>query len=462
MNLMTIKKSLGKIFEIKSTRLQSKSTGDLPRYMAYLDSHGDIMGQVRRLSFAQEIRRNTAVKIVMSNQIEIIKNTELEVLQTDKDHTDKQTEYKDAIDFLNILKSPNSYPSPKHWNDIIVGIYEEYMANGIVALILRGAAKTDKKKIESIDFAYNVAIAGQSLCYNNAAHKISYRIDGKTFTRGKDLKTQNFFICGDDIAIIFGKFDHCTGLYQSPLMPLEDTIIWHNHISTASRAFYENACQPSAIATIHYLDPNGDRDTTDDTTVRDMMSKVIENIRSQMQGAGNAHKLLIPSVPNMDIKVTPLSIVQNANDIQKQLEITKDTIYSFFAGANVDVIEGASKYSNNRLASLKEFYDGTLAAFNSIIIDELNSFLTNWLLYCAPDDENTALERQGIYLNLNIDRVKLYKDAIKQEALSIAKEQIITKEEARKILRAVDEHYGDLEILSPELDGFTGATTNKN
>jgi hypothetical protein len=147
--------------------------------------------------------------------------------------------------------------------------------------------------------------------------------------------------------------------------------------------------------------------------------------------------------------------VQNANDIKEQLALTKQMIYSTFTGANTNVIEGVSEYSNNRLASLREFYDGTISTFNRVILNELNAFLVKWLKPNSGTSKD-AIERKGIYLSFDISRVKFYNDLEKQETLVAVEKQIIKRQEARTKLAELDDSYANLEILSTEDDGFVG------
>lgn len=419
-------------------------------YSFYDNYTGDIIGGVHKLSFDEEIRRNVAVQTVISNQLGIINNAELQILKKDKDNTDQPTTYQPALDFLNILNNPNTYPSPKHWNDIVRGVYKTYISNGIVALILVGA-KT--KTINNIEIASCVK-------YYNSNNVISYKIQtkGKGYndTRIFELDEElSAFTNEDDVAIIFGNFDDYLQKYTTPLEPLMNVILWNNYIISSSRVFYENSCRPSSIITVKFLDSEGKVMSAESD--RESMMKIITEIKTQIKGTENTGKVILPSQPNLDITVTPLSITQNATDIKEQLALTKQMIYSAFTGANTNVIEGVSEYSNNRLASLREFYDGTISAFTNIILDELNAFLPKWLEYIGSGN---ALQREGVYLSFNIDGIKLYKDLLKQEFITVSKEQILTRQEVRSQLGVLDENYADLEILPPEQDGFIGEKTN--
>ncbi len=264
----------------------------------------------------------------------------------------------------------------------------------------------------------------------------------------------NAFTNGNDIAIIFGNYDYETKTYKSPLEHIQDIILWQNYIIHSSRVFYENSCRPSSIITVKFLDKEGSIMNNNSKNEEDSMAKVIAQIKTQLQGASNTGKVILPSHPNLDITVTPLSITQNANDIEKQLALTKQMIYSMFTGANTNVIEGTSEYSNNRLASLREFYDGTISTFKDIILNDLNAFLQNWLEYIGIGKD--ALIRKAIYLDFDINNIKFYKDLAKQEIITIAEKQIIKRQEARTKLAELDENYADFEVLGAEDDGFIG------
>jgi len=181
----------------------------------------------------------------------------------------------------------------------------------------------------------------------------------------------------------------------------------------------------------------------------------MSTIAAQLKGTNNNGKVFIASHPNIAIDVKQLSITQNANDIEKQLALTKQIIYSTFTGANTNVIEGVSEYSNNRLASLREFYDGTISTFNRVILNELNAFLVKWLKPSSGTSRD-AIERKGIYLSFDISKVKFYKDLEKQEILMALEKQLIKKQEGRTKFAKIDDTYADLEILGAEDDGFVG------
>lgn len=408
-------------------------------FYTYYDHYtNDVIGGVCKLLFDEEIRRNVAVQTAISNQLGIINNADLQVLKTDKDNTDQSTDYQPAVDFLNILKNPNTYPSPKNWKDILKGIYETYISKGIVALVLVGGVR---KEIRNIEIAPYVK-------YNNNNGIITYNIqttrggynDTKIFAKNEEL---NAFVSGDDVAIIFGNFDNYTKLYKSPLESLESVILWNNYIINSSRVFYENSCRPSSIITVKFMDNEG-KIINDDTSRQDMI-KIIADIKTQIKGTQNTGKVILPSQPNLDITVTPLSITQNANDIKEQLELTKKMIYSHFTGTNTNVIEGVSEYANNRNASLREFYDGTVSIFEGVIISELNTFLTNWLQYL---NIGQAIDRQGIYLNLDKSTIQLYKDLQKEEINTMYAQNQITVNEARQKKGELDDNLANLPYLA--------------
>lgn len=423
-------------------------------FYSFYDSYtGETIGGVHKLFFADEIRRNVPIQTVISNQLGIINSAELQILKRDKDKTDLPTTYQPALDFLNILKNPNTYPSPKHWNDILKGLYKTYLSNGIVALILVGA-KT--KEINNIEIASCVT-------YNNSNNIITYNIQtigqGYSYTRifEKD-KELGAFTNGDDVAIIFGNFDDYLKCYQTVLQPLMNVILWNNYIITASRSFYENSCRPSSIITVKFLDEVGKVIISNNKNANEDMAKIIAEIQAQLKGSQNTGKVILPSQPNLDITVTPLSITQNANDTREQLALTSQMIYSAFAGYNKDIIEGKSEYASNKEMSLKEQYDSTVAMFTNIILDELNAFLPNWLQYVASGDivKLDAVDRQGIYLSFDISGIQRYKDAKIAEAIELAKVQIIDREEGRTVLRKNKDDYADLRILSDAENGFIG------
>ena len=443
-----------KYAEIEKKSYYNSSQSSNGFYTFYDNITGSLIGDVRKLSFADEIRKSVSVQTVVSNQLGLINSAELQMLKKDKDKTDQQTTYQPALDFLDRLNNPNSSPSPKHWNGILQGVYKSYLSRGIVALILKGA-KT--KTIKNIEIASNVSYSdlGGVATYNIQTKKGNFR--QQLIFQEEEIDGNTFFTNGDDIAIIFGNFDDEALVYQSPLTPLQDVILWGNHIISSSRAFYENSCRPSSIITVKFLDSEGG--TVVNKGQNEDIGKIIAEIKTQIKGTNNTGKVIIPNAPNLDIKVTPLSITQNAVDIEKQLTLTEKMIYSLFAGVNAGIIKGESEYAGNKDIALAEYYDSTVAYFTNIILDELNAFLSKWLQYVGGGN---ALQRQGIYLNFNIDGIKRYNNAKVAEAIELAKVQLIKKEEARKPIRKYKEEYADLEILSPEEDGFINEKQSNN
>jgi hypothetical protein len=435
--------------KIKSTFLEKKSYQPTPSgfYSFYDNYTGEIIGGVQKLSLEAEINKNFAIQTVISNQLRIINDCELYALQKDKNNTDAPTTYKPALDFLDILNRPNSYPAPKHWNDIVEGVYKSYISNGIVGIILVGGLT---KSIENIEVANCVQYRNNNdiISYNISTIGTGYKYN-REFVKNEELGA---FVNGNDIAIIFGNFDYNTKTYKSPLEHIQDVILWQNYIIHSSRVFYENSCRPSSIITVKFLKEEGK--ISNDPRDEEKMQKIMKTIAAQLKGTNNNGKVFLANHPNIEIDVKQISVVQNANDIEKQLALTKQMIYSTFAGANTNVIEGVSEYSNNRLASLREFYDGTISGFTDMILDDLNAFLQKWLKYVGAGSD--ILIRKGVYLSFDIKMIQFYKDLAKQEILKIAEKQIIKKQEARTKLGEIDDSYANLEILTTEDDGFIG------
>ena len=121
-------------YALETKSYQPSSNG----FYSFYDNYtGEIIGGVQRLELSAEIQKNFAIQTVISNQLGIINNSELQALKRDDNKTDSATNDKPALDFLNILNNPNSNPAPRHWNDIIEGIYHAYISNGIVAIFRR-------------------------------------------------------------------------------------------------------------------------------------------------------------------------------------------------------------------------------------------------------------------------------------------------------------------------------------
>ena len=328
--------------------LEKKSYQPTPNsfYSFYDNYTGEIIGGVQKLSLEAEINKNFAIQTVILNQLRIINDCELYALQKDKNNTDAPTTYKPALDFLDILNRPNSYPAPKHWNDIVEGVYKSYISNGIVGIILVGGLT---KSIENIEVAHCVQYRNNNdiISYNISTIGTGYKYN-REFVKNKELGA---FVNGNDIAIIFGNFDYKTKTYKSPLEHIQDVILWQNYIIHSSRVFYENSCRPSSIITVKFLNEEGN--VIQEKGSQDKMEQIMKTIAAQLKGTNNNGKAFLANHPNIDIDVKQISVVQNANDIEKQLALTKQMIYSTFAGANTNVVEGISEYSNNRRASLR-------------------------------------------------------------------------------------------------------------
>ena len=121
---------------------------------------------------------------------------------------------------------------------------------------------------------------------------------------------------GDDIAIIFGNFDYKTKTYKSPLEHIQDVILWQNYIIHSSRVFYENSCRPSSIITVKFLKEEGK--ISNDPRDEEKMQKIMKTIAAQLKGTNNNGKVFLANHPNIEIDVKQISVVQNANDIEKQ------------------------------------------------------------------------------------------------------------------------------------------------
>lgn len=445
------------MFSNKYANIETKSYRSTSNgfYTYYDNITGSFIGEPHRISFAEEIRRSVPINTVISNQLGVISSAELQMLKKDDKGTDKPTEYKPALDFLEILKKPNSSPAPKHWNHIVEAIYKAYLIHGISALVLKGAKQ---KTIKNIEVASSVSYQNNGVfeTYNITTKKGNFR--QQLMFQAEDIEGTTFFTNGDDIAIIFGNYNNETSCYETPLMPYKEAIEWNNHIQVSSNSFYKNSCRPSSIITVEFL--NNNKGEIHDKKAEDNMAKIMGEIKAQLKGDHNTGKVILPSQPNLKITVTPLSITQNAVDIDKQLMITREMIYSSFSGANINVIEGKSEYANNKEIALVEYYDATVSIFTNIILDELNAFLPKWLAYIGRSLE--AKERQGIYLNFDISNIKIYKREKIEQAIRLLKETVIKKEETRTQVRKYDDNYADLEILSPEEDGFINTKPSNN
>ena len=445
------------MFGNKYTNIETKSYRSTSNgfYTYYDNITGSFIGEPHKISFAEEIRRSVPINTVISNQLGVISSAELQMLKKDDKGTDKPTEYKPALDFLEMLKKPNSSPAPKHWNHIVEAIYKAYLIHGISALVLKGAKQKTIKNIEvasSVSYQNNGAFES----YNITTKKGIFR--QQLMFQAENIEGTTFFTNGDDIAIIFGNYNNETSCYETPLMPYKDAIEWNNHIQVSSNSFYKNSCRPSSIITVEFLDGGANYGSE-----KRNMAEIMADIKAQLKGDHNTGKVILPSQPNLKITVTPLSITQNAGDIDKQLMITREMIYSSFSGANINVIEGKSEYANNKEIALVEYYDATVSIFTNIILDQLNAFLSQWLAYIDKDGKlQDAKARQSIYLNFDISNIKLYKREKIEQAIRFLKAGLISVEEGRQPLRNNLDEFADLRVLSPEEDIFINTKPSNN
>ena len=422
-------------------------------YGIFDNSTGNIIGEVQKYNLVNEIINNAPVQTVLKQQRDILNQCELQALETNIKGQDMQTTYQPALDILKILNNPATYPAPKHWNDIVKGIYEIYHTTGIVALILKEGKTGEIKNIE----------IANSVQYENRFQDIIYRIsniNGKNSFQGSQPftydETLGMYCNKDDIAIIFGNYDINTCSYKSPLSHIATDILWHNIVKRGVLQFHQNSCRPSSIITFNYKNLEIEGREKD----KNYIKMLLEEARTQLKGNSNVGNAIVLSDPDIAVDVKPLSIIQDENNIKTQLQLTKDVIYSAFSGANTNVIEGISEYSNNRMISEQAFYDKTIAGFNDIILDDLNDFLRKWLVFVSKGKTDGAAQRSSIYLTLDTNGIPFYKKIKEDKILELGTKQIITRQEARTLLGAHDEVYAGLEPLSPAEDGFIGVKQN--
>jgi hypothetical protein len=426
-------------------------------YGLFDNSTGNIIGEMQKYDLANEIINNAPVQTVLKQQRDILNQCELQALETNIKGQDMQTTYQPALDILKILNNPATYPAPKHWNDIVKGIYEIYHTTGIVALILK-EGKT--RIIKNIEIANSVQ-------YTNIGRDITYIIsntNGKNSIQGlQEFKYDNtlkVYCNKNDIAIIFGNYDVNTCSYKSPLSHIATDILWHNIIKRGVLQFHQNSCQPSSIITFNYKNPEIKNPEIGYEGNKKDIKILLDEVKTQLKGNSNVGKTIVLSDPDIAVDVKPLSIIQDANNIEKQLAMTTKAIYSAFSGANINVIEGISEYSNNRMIGEQTFYDKTIAGFNDIILDDLNSFLKKWLAFAGEGKLSEAKQRDGIYLKLDTNEIPFYKKIKEDIIFKLGTDQFITRQEARTLLKTSNEMYAGLEELPPAYDGFIGVKQN--
>jgi hypothetical protein len=424
--------------EIKS--LQSKSYSNSYNYSTsflYDDTNGKVIGEPHKLPFSGELKQNLSISTLINKQLYIAAEGEL-VLYEDIQGKDKESTNKTALSLYDILLNPNCRPAPQDWDDVLEYALKQYNYYGIAALVLVFDGEFHPNNLKYLKPAYTVNYVS-NLGANNDYYNILFKY--QDYNQTYQFKYNEGFYTTEYggntmVAIILGNYDYDICEYASPWVHLQESILIQNYIINANRKFYENSCRPSSIITLSYKDDMDSISTQDD---RNHLQKVIENFKTEIKGSVNTGKSIILNQPNMEVQVTPLNITTDAGDIEKQLEMTKNNIYSYVAGGSTTVVEGVTEYSNNALEKLREFYDGTLSYIDRTIINPLNTFLQLYLETFDP----RATNRKDIYFTIERSQIEFYKKYTEERASMKYQNNEITLNEVRKINSELRELWAD-------------------
>ena len=81
-------------------------------------------------------------------------------------------------------------------------------------------------------------------------------------------------------------------------------------------------------------------------------------------------------------------------------------------------------------------------------------------MFVSKGKTDGAAQRSSIYLTLDTNGIPFYKKIKEDKILELGTKQIITRQEARTLLKTSNEMYAGLEELSPAEGGFIGVKQN--
>lgn len=427
--------------EIKSVK-ESKSynsAGYNNLSFLYDNASNQIIGEPLKKSFTEEIECNTSIATIIQKQLSILTEGELALYERTKTK-DIESKNKTALTLFDILQQPNCRPSPKNFDAILKYCIESYHYNGVYALVMCFDGEYSPQNLKYLTVGDNVQYVSSggvdyyNISLNNKAYNMSYN-----FVYNQDYNTyitQN----GSDVmvALVNGNYNYNRCSYITPWYKYKNTILLENYVNEYAKSFHENSCRPSSIITLTYKDIQ-DHGRMPNRYDREELDKLIQNFRSELKGASNGGKFIIPNDPNLVVEVTPLNIPSNADDMQKQLDITTNTIYSAINGGSKSVILGENEYSNNALEKQKEFYDGTLSFINDTLMQPLNTFLKEYL-----QEFDRSASSNDIYFAIDRSSIEFYKKYIEEKTSLKYRNNEMTLNEVRKIHSELREEWGDL------------------
>ena len=441
-------------------KIVKKSFSMAPSAYVYMDNQGGILDTVYSTT-ENEIRKNASVNTIISKQSAIIDEAEL-VAKEKSDKADKISKDKNVLAFLDWIENPNSRPSPTSRGDIFYHMLSEYAKAGVSGMVF-----TFNKTL-SIKSWKNIRLV-KELSLNERVGAVYYNVDLD------DKGSYNFyfspitlnFTCqvGDDLMIlyVFGNYDLKKSQYESRFAGVFEYILLQNYLIKFATSFHKNACFPSQIIQLTYKNLESGQELSE--IQKQEFDDAVKQVKLQLQqnkGAQAAGHTIVPNHPSLEIKVTPLSIPTNATDNIAYHALVSDKIFSFVDGGSSAAFEGKSEYSNNASAKLLDLYDGTFRTANSILVKSLTRFMRNMFkaMLIGGNVDN-------LYLNLDKSSVVIYQDRTITQITMLSQNNLMTINEAKKILSSTKDEYGDLnstdvkyDVVSAELGGKRSQAPN--
>jgi hypothetical protein len=437
MQPLNYKKIVRNLFKKK---IVTKSFSPAPSAYVYMDNQGNILDTVFS-SKENEIRKNASVNAIVSKQSSIIDEAEL-VAKEKSNKADTISKNKSVISFLDWIENPNSRPTPTSRADIFYHLLSEYAKCGVAGMIFTFDKVMTINRWKNIKLAKDVDIV-------NVLGEIYYliTIDNKEFKFTYSLENLNFSCQnGDELMIlyVFGSYDVKEKRYESRFAGVFEYILLQNYLIKFATSFHKNACFPSQIVQLTYKNLETGQELSE--YQKSEFEDAVKQVKLQLQqtkGSSNAGSAIVPNHPALEIKVTPLSIPTNASENIAYHTLVSDKIFGFVDGGSSAAFEGKSEYSNNASAKLLDLYDGTFRTANSVIIKSLTRFMKNMLRVMLVNVEN-------LYLALDKSSVVIYQDRTITQTAMLSQNNLMTINEAKKILASTKDVYGDLNFSDPK------------
>lgn len=427
-------------------KIEQKSLPRSATATCFVDNWGNITGTIFSTS-KDEIRKNASVNTIISKQSSIVNEAEL-IAKEKSDKMDIVSANKDVLTFLSWLNKPNSSPSPTKISDIFKHLISENYKAGVSGMVFVFSKTLSMSTFKHIKLAreLDVAIISNKVVYNVSIGPLTNSVRFEWDSERLNYVHEN----QDEVMILFvcGNFDVNKGEYRSDFEGIYPYILLQNYLISFATNFHKNACFPSMIVQMTYknLETGAILSEKQQKDFEDAVDQVKRQL-VQSKGVDNSGNMIVPKHPSLEIQVIPLSIPTNASDNVAYHGLATDKIFSLVDGGSSAAFEGKSEYANNASAKLQDLYDGTFRMANLVIVESLTQFMQNLL---------TVMRSKGniekTYLYLNISGIKIYQKQILTEVTMLSQNNIITINQAQKVIANVKEDYADLTGNNPKYD----------